>query len=528
MATTIEQIRKVNIYEEDEYGKRTLVQKDVPLGSNVVLEEKVPENKELNLLIGEKDVAANEIKLYPTSVTVSSDGKINAKDFLIDNNNIKGKFVSNIYWGEDSSITPPVRRLYYKINDNSFQVKNSGGTNALNLLQVPYLELYSTNTIKTSKSTDYLCLNVNKVDSDKLVENTKVVLGHTAIKDSCLDLVDNSRGYLGARLGVDTREGHLYGYLDFFTPIKEKDGTLKTHEIGNIYADPDKGFCILPKNILHKDINISETDEILPVIAGCVGVSDHKFEHIWAKNLHGNIQPVVYAAAPSQGSFSLADLGFEDQFIYIGQDFGNSKRIIDMPFDSVNGYCITLKSSNTKNSGSIKQIFIRGGTKGTITEKRIYIRTGYKGTDPTWSYGDWTPALGHTDWDKKDNIVCLSNVITPARQAGYFIIKDVQKSIITIRRQYLDIYQYRNIYNFLKNLSITEIEKAIDNARKKFNDNSACGVITIPYYYNNKLSKLNLLFTYNNNNEVCLGGVDLPNETTSNTRTVNLQFKQYD
>ena len=54
MSTTIEQIRKVNVYEEDENGKRTLVQKNVPLGSNVVLEKKVPENKKLNLLVGEK------------------------------------------------------------------------------------------------------------------------------------------------------------------------------------------------------------------------------------------------------------------------------------------------------------------------------------------------------------------------------------------------------------------------------------------------------------------------------------------
>ena len=64
MSTTIEQIRKVNVYEEDENGNRTLVQKDVPLGSNVVLEKKVPENKELNLLVGEKDIEANKITAF--------------------------------------------------------------------------------------------------------------------------------------------------------------------------------------------------------------------------------------------------------------------------------------------------------------------------------------------------------------------------------------------------------------------------------------------------------------------------------
>ena len=62
MSTTIEQISKVNVYEEDEKGKRTLVQRDVPLGSNVVMENEVPENKELNLLVGEQDVKANKIK----------------------------------------------------------------------------------------------------------------------------------------------------------------------------------------------------------------------------------------------------------------------------------------------------------------------------------------------------------------------------------------------------------------------------------------------------------------------------------
>ena len=77
MPTTIEQIRKVNVYEEDANGNRTLVQENVPLGSNVELKEKAPENSELSLLSGEKDVTANVIKLYPTAAKISSDGKIN-------------------------------------------------------------------------------------------------------------------------------------------------------------------------------------------------------------------------------------------------------------------------------------------------------------------------------------------------------------------------------------------------------------------------------------------------------------------
>ena len=210
MPTTIEQIRKVNVYEEDIEGNRTLVQENVPLGSNVELKEKAPENSELSLLSGEKDVTANVIKLYPTTAKISSDGKINAKDFLIDGNSIKGKFISKVYYGEDNSNGAYTRKLYYKIDNNNFQVQDEKN-NVLNLLQVPYLELYSTNTIKTSSSTNPLCLNVDNVNLTKLATNTKVVLGHTAIKDSTLDLVDNTNGYLGARLGIDTREDKLYG-----------------------------------------------------------------------------------------------------------------------------------------------------------------------------------------------------------------------------------------------------------------------------------------------------------------------------
>ena len=353
MSTTIKQIRKVNVYEEDKNGNRTLVQGDVPLGSNVVLEEKIPENSELKLLVGKKDVEANEIKLYPTSITVSSDGKINATDLLINSNSINGKFVSNVYWREDKVDGKDVRRLYYKINDNSFQVKNSEGTNALNLLQVPYLELYSTNTIKTMDSTNPLYLNVDNVTSTHLAKNTKVVLGHTAIKDSSLDLVDNGRNYLGARLGIDMREDYLYGYLNFYKTIKDGENT-KNYEIGSIFASGDNSLCIMPRNIYYENINKPEKNkdgslkEILPVIAGSVGTLNHKFEHMWAKNLHGNINPVVYLDETTLKTTSLADLGFEDQLIYIEENVGNSGKVVDMPFDSVNGYCITLKSSILK------------------------------------------------------------------------------------------------------------------------------------------------------------------------------------
>lgn len=541
MSTTIKQIRKVNVYEEDENRKRTLVQKDVPLGSNVVLEEKIPESRELKLLVGEKDDKANEIKLYPTSITVSSDGTINAKDFLIDNNNIKGKFVSNVYWGEDSSTTPPVRRLYYKINDNSFQVKNSGGTNALNLLQVPYLELYSTNTIKTTDSTDPLYLNVDNVTSTHLAKSTKVVLGHTAIKDSSLDLVDNGRNYLGARLGIDMREDYLYGYLNFYKTVKDGKNT-KNYEIGSIFASGDNSLCIMPRNIYYENINKPETNkdgsikEILPVIAGSVGTLNHKFEHMWAKNLHGNINPVVYNGAAPDSNVSLADLGFKDQLIYIGGDFGKSDKLIDMPFDSENGYCITLKTSNDKNTGTIKQIFIRGGQKGVITERRIYIRTGYKGTDTAWSYGDWTPALGHTDWVIKDELQNKGPGIDRKKGDDYYTIAkgDIEKATVFIqRRQFLDMYQsYDSINHFFRHLSITGIKTKIDDAIKNYKGSSnrvACAVIEGKCYtysknFSVKREMIDFIFTYNANKEVCLVGID-----GSRTGSIkNLRFKQYD
>ena len=534
MPTTIEQIRKVNVYEEDKNGNRTLVQGDVPLGSNVVMENEVPA-EELYLLTGKEDTIANTITLYPTKVKVSSDGEINATDLLINSNSIKGNFVSNVYWGEDSSTTPPVRRLYYKINDNSFQVKNSEGTNALNLLQVPYLELNSTNTIKTSSSTNPLCLNVDNVNLTKLAANTKVVLGHTAIKDSTLDLVDNTNGYLGARLGIDTREDKLYGYLSFYKTIKNENGSFKNYNIGGIFADANNSLCIMPRNIPYKDINTQETDEILPVIAGSVGASQHKFEHMWAKNLHGNIQPVVYYKSNLSSKTSLSDLGFENQLIYISSDAGNTKNIIDMPFDSINGYCITLKTSDNKETATIKQIFIRGGTKGSVTERKIYLRTGYKNDDSTWSYGNWTPALGHTDWTKTSELSNLYYGIAP--KDNYYTIekKFIDKATTLIqRRQFLDVYQsYDYVNYFIRHLTIADIKSKIDAAIQSYKGDSsrvACGCINnVKCYTYSKVHSvtrqmIDLIFTYNSNNEVCLVGIN--GSRTGNVKS--LRFKQYD
>ena len=530
MSTTIEQIRKVNVYEEDENGNRTLVQKNVPLGSNVVMENEAPA-EELYLLTGKEDTIANTITLYPTKVKVSSDGTINAKDFLIDNNNIKGKFVSNIYWGEDSSTTPPVRRLYYKINNNSFQVKNSGGTNALNLLQVPYLELYSTNTIKTMDSADPLYLNVDNVTSTHLAKNTKVVLGQTAIKDSFLDFINNANGCLCARLGIEKDKSH--GVLKFYKTIPENNSP-KNYEIGKIYSN-NGALCIIPENIPYSNINTPEAEASL-IIAGSVGLEKHKFEHMWAKNLHGNIQPVLYNGAAPDSKVSLADLGFEDQLIYIGGDFGKSDKLTDMPFDSVNGYCITLKTYDDKNKSVIKQIFIRGGTKGSITERRIYIRTGYKGTDTVWSYGDWTPALGHTDWVIKDELQNKGPGIDRKKGDDYYTIAkgDIEKATIFIqRRQFLDMYQsYDSINHFFRHLSITGIKTKIDDAIKNYKGSSnrvACAVIEGKCYtysknFSVKRETIDFIFTYNANKEVCLVGID-----GSRTGSVkNLRFKQYD
>ena len=525
MPTTIEQIRKVNVYEEDIHGNRTLVQENVPLGSNVELKEKAPENSELSLLSGEKDITANVIKLYPTTAKISSDGKINAKDFLIDGNSIKGKFISKVYCGEDNSNGAYARKLYYKIDNNNFQVQDEKN-NVLNLLQVPYLELNSTNTIKTSSSVNPLCLNVDNVNLTNLATNTKVVLGHTAIKDSSLDLIDNTKGHLGARLGIAIEGDKSQGFLKFYKTIKE-DNLFKNYEIGKVFVG-NGALCIIPENILYTDINTS-TNETLPVIAGSVGTSQHKFEHMWAKNLHGNINPVLYLDAPISKT-SLADLGSKDQLIYIGVDFGRSKNVVDMPFDSIDGYCITLKTSDNENHNVIKQIFIRTGTKGTITERKIYLRTGYLEEDSTWSYGDWTPALGHTDWTEVPPLSNGRGGIT--YENNHYIIpkRYVDSATILIqRRQFLDIYQsYDYINYFCMHRSINQIKQEIDTAVESYQKNNyiACAAIETKCYVDKEHKKVKFIFTYNTNNEICLVGVDLPPGPIQQIKL--LRCKQYD
>lgn len=516
MSTTIEQIRKVNVYKEDKNGNRTLVQGDVPLGSNVVLEEKVPESRELKLLVGEKDVNANKIKLYPTSITVSSNGIINAKDFLIDNNNIKGEFVSNIYWGEDSSTTPPVRRLYYKINDNSFQVKNSGGTNALNLLQVPYLELYSTNTIKTTDSTDPLYLNVDNVTLKHLAKNTKVVLGHTAIKNSVLDMVDNTNGYLRARLGVDMAKN--YGYLNFFQTITENNKN-NNYEIGSIFADSHNEFCIMPRKIPCSDINTIDTSKEGAVIGGSIGAISHKFRDVWAENLHGILQGKIHI--PSYTNKDDADkndtwlekLGEQYQIFYVGGDFVNS--INDMPNKNItDGFCITL---STEGKGFKKQIFIRGGTPGLVTEKYIYIRTYRSGNK---KYGPWSSNLGGSYWDNLtiptgNNLIAVKidkkTYFKPAKNAIPYLI---------FNKEYLDIYQNSKKSQTALGLSWNTIYKALNNRTAKEKENNVC--IEKRYKRYNSSSEFVLYFGYNDQNQICLWGAG------SDVASISLSIKQYD
>ena len=195
----------------------------------------------------------------------------------------------------------------------------------------------------------------------------------------------------------------------------------------------------------------------------------------------------------------------------------------------------------TKNSGTIKQIFIRGGTKGSITEKRIYIRTGYKGTASTWSYGDWTPALGHTDWtmiDELGNKVFGISQASEKTSAGdiYYTIekKNINDATILVqRRKFLDMYQsYDYINHFFMHITIDTIKAKIDEAINKYKGDSnrvACAAIQRKCYtyskqHSVKREYIDLIFTYNKNNEVCLVGAD-----GSRTGSFKyLRFKQYD
>lgn len=509
MATTIDQIRKVNIYEEDEKGIRTLVQENVPLGSNVVMKKEAPE-EELYLLTGKEDTIANTITLYPTKVKVTSGGSIDATDFTITGSSVNGKYVSTITWNEGEETLEDgnklyARRLYYYINDNKVQVKNEAGDNSLNLLQVPYLELYTTNTIKTTKNmAKPLFLNVENVVEENLASNTKVVLGHTAIKNSTLDIVDNTNGYLGARLGIDTRDTKRYGYLNFYkTEIKE-DNTIDRYETGSIFTDTDENFCIIPRNIHFSKIDEPDKDskgniiEKLPVISGYLGTENHQFKSLWAENLHGNINPVIYtSAAINEGDKYLKT--YTNQFIYIDPSRGNSMK--DLPEGSKEGFCFTLSASATNKK--FKQIFLNTENDND-NNKYLYVRTGQENSG---GYGNWHK-IGTSEW-----IDC--DIGRKSNYKGNNIDYDSGVPYFIFNKQYLDIYKNNRLDVKARGIRLKDIKDGIKQNKKHVYFLQVFGLDFL------------LVFSYrniNNTDTICLwSGI-----TAHNIKSEKIQFKQYD
>lgn len=403
--SAIKKIEKVNVYQEDNNNKKTLIQSNVPIGTNVVY--KKVNSSDTNGFIDAKETNGTITLTNHASVYVSSN--ILCADTIKEG----GTLLTNKYIQSISTVQTGNRKYLVTSQDKT-------ATNIL-LSRQPTLVVQKEKTTDSTEMTSYsisrfgkgdnrrrLWINVDAIpridDANSLLPSEELssqlsnadcqvlsgntIIAGTATGSSFLKLWNRKTNTAFLQAGVDVSNSRTnYGYFDV---VKMLNG--KPTVVGSIFGGKDQeGFTITPrKKIYDSAKNTYSDDENVIVDHGQIGTEKWHFEDGYINNLHfkmlapdsdNGVLNLTSLKVPtaSKDSKSVLDATKSNFCVYITQAIGEQinkeqekqKKTDYLPDGMVNGFCLTLRDAG---GGEQKQILLRQGSIDT-TDRFIYIRT---------------------------------------------------------------------------------------------------------------------------------------------------------
>ena len=491
---SLTKIEKVNVYKEGEIkfteqidaeGNKSyiaektheLIKENVPVGTNVIYNPSAEESPAAKGIISAEKSENGTITLknHP-KITISENGILDSKDGLSEGGTkLEKLYAKNVGFKKDPdndnyqliqknpsglvnnnvSIQPTMTIAKFDdkgvVSNYKMEIKsNSIMAHDDKYIRPIYINVQGIGNIESRNKDNVPGFHYKESDTTSNYNSTGVVLAPTTITGLTMDgkdqnpvlrFLDRSEGVGRSllSLGVDIRKidydkhSRQYGYMDIYkwdpTYNNNKGGPLM---VGSIYGGVgDDGFTIVPRKCYTYDKNQVPDDINKDFSDGQLGSARHRFKHVFADKIHGNIIPKTFSLAEGaalikekthseNSKVSLATFSsyVNDIPIYITEALGKSGKISNMPHDAVNGVYFKI--------GSLKEFFIRGGTIDGRTDEYIYVKNVQ--LDDKKPETKWHGPIGCTLWNKG-----LTNLF-PASI-------DPIKKIYTKYKPKLEIYQ---------------------------------------------------------------------------------------
>lgn len=490
---SLTKIEKVNVYKEGEIkfteqidaeGNKSyiaektheLIKENVPVGTNVIYNPSAEESPAANGIISAEKSEDGTITLknHP-KITIDENGILDGKDGLSEGGTqLKDIYIKNVGFIKDTdndnyqliqknpsglvnnnvSVQPTMTIAKFNnkgvVSDYKMEIKsNSIMAHKADYIRPIYINVQGIGSIANREEDNVPGFHYIESDTNGDYNSTGVVLAPTTITGLTMDgedhgpamrFLDRSKdvGRSLLSLGVDIRKidynknSRQYGFMNVYKwdpkYNENKGGPLM---VGSIYGGVgDDGFTILPRKCYTYDKNQVPDDIDQDFSDGQIGTEIHRFKHVFADKIHGNITPKSFSFAEgmalikkrtnSENPVSLATFSsfVNDLPIYITGELGNSKKISNMPHNAANGFYFKL--------GGLKEFFIRGGTIDGKTDEYIYVKNVQ--LDPNKPETKWHGPIGCTLWKKG-----LTNI----QPIGV----DTNKKIYTKYVPKLEIYQ---------------------------------------------------------------------------------------
>lgn len=496
---SLTKIEKVNVYKEGEIkfteqidaeGNKSyiaektheLIKENVPVGTNVIYNPSAEESPAADGIISaEKSEDGTIILKNHPKITIDENGILDGKDGLSEGGTqLKDIYIKNVGFIKDTdndnyqliqknpsglvnnnvSIQPTMTIAKFNnkgvVSDYKMEIKsNSIMAHKADYIRPIYINVQGIGSIANREEDNVPGFHYIESDTNGDYNSTGVVLAPTTITGLTMDgkdhgpamrFLDRSEGINRSllSLGVDIRKidynkgSRQHGFMNVYKwdpkYNKNKGGPLMVGSISGGVGD--NGFTILPRKCYTYDKNQIPDDINKDFSEGQLGSSVHRFKHVFADKIHGNITPKSFSLAEStalikrktnsDNPVSLATFSsfVNDLPIYITEELGKSGKISNMPHNAVNGFYFKL--------GGLKEFFIRGGTPDGKTDEYIYVKNVQ--LDDKKPETKWHGPIGCTLWKKGLKNIMPRNVN---------IIKKIYTKytpILEIYQDYIDIF----------------------------------------------------------------------------------------
>lgn len=491
---SLTKIEKVNVYKEGEVkfieqidaeGNKSyiaektheLIKENVPVGTNVIYNPSAEESPAANGIISAEKSEDGTITLknHP-KITISENGILDGKDGLSEGGTkLEKLYAKNVGFKKDPnndnyqliqknpsglvndnvSIQPTMTIAKFDnkgvVSNYKMEIKsNSIMAHDDKYIRPIYINVQGIGNIASRNKDNVPGFHYKESDTTSNYNSTGVVLAPTTITgltmdskdyDPALRFLDRSEGVGRSllSLGVDIRkidynkDSRQYGYMNIYKwdpkYNNNKGGPLM---VGSIYGGVgDGGFTIIPRKCYTYDKNQIPDDINKDFSDGQLGSERHRFKHVFADKIHGNITPKTFSLAEGtalikektnseNSKVSLATFSsyVNDIPIYITEALGKSGKISNMPHNAVNGVYFKI--------GVSKEFFIRGGTIDGKTDEYIYVKNVQ--LDDKKPETKWHGPIGCTIWNKNIG-------------KGYPLNVNNQALVYINYKPYLEIYQ---------------------------------------------------------------------------------------